>query len=253
MFAEERQKNISLILNNNGSIKVNELSEYFNVSEATIRRDLQEMEEKRLLKRTHGGAVRIDITNFEPSFLDKKDERQDEKLAIAKAAASMIKDGDTIILDSGTTTLQIAKNITARNVTVITNSIDIAEELSNNKDLEIVVTGGTLRFKTRAMVGHICEKTFSYFRVDKAFIGANGISSVEGITTPNFTEAQTKKAMISAANKVIVVADSSKIQNVCLSVICPISGVTSIITSGDIPQEIESEFKDKGIDVIISK
>ncbi|WP_234124734.1 DeoR/GlpR family DNA-binding transcription regulator [Clostridium hydrogenum] len=253
MFAEERQKNISLILNNNGSIKVNELSEYFNVSEATIRRDLQEMEEKKLLKRTHGGAVRVDITNFEPSFLDKKDERQDEKLAIAKAAASMIKDGDTIILDSGTTTLQIAKNITARNVTVITNSIDIAEELSNNKDLEIVVTGGTLRFKTRAMVGHICEKTFSYFRVDKAFMGANGISSVEGITTPNFTEAQTKKAMINAANKVIVVADSSKIQNVCLSVICPISDVTSIITSGSIPQEIESEFRDKGIDVIISK
>lgn len=253
MFAEERQKNISLILNNNGSIKVNELSEYFNVSEATIRRDLQEMEEKRLLKRTHGGAVRVDITNFEPSFLDKKDERQDEKLAIAKAAASMIKDGDTIILDSGTTTLQIAKNITARNVTVITNSIDIAEELSNNKDLEIIVTGGTLRFKTRAMVGHICEKTFSYFRVDKAFIGANGISSVEGITTPNFTEAQTKKAMINAANKVIVVADSSKIQNVCLSVICPISDVTSIITSGSMPQEIEGEFRDKGIDVIISK
>lgn len=253
MFAEERQKNITLILNNNGSIKVNELSEYFNVSEATIRRDLQEMEEKRLLKRTHGGAVRVDITNFEPSFLDKKDERQDEKLAIAKAAASMIKDGDTIILDSGTTTLQIAKNITARNVTVITNSIDIAEELSNNKDLEIIVTGGTLRFKTRAMVGHICEKTFSYFRVDKAFIGANGISSVEGITTPNFTEAQTKKAMINAANKVIVVADSSKIQNVCLSVICPISDVTSIITSGSMPQEIEGEFRDKGIDVIISK
>lgn len=253
MFAEERQKNISIILNRDGSIKVNELSEYFNVSEATIRRDLQEMEEKRLLKRTHGGAVKIDITNFEPSFVDKKDERQNEKLAIGKTAASMIKDGDTIILDSGTTTLQIAKNITARNVTVITNSIDIAEELSNNKELEIIVTGGTLRFKTRAMVGHICEEAFKYFRVDKAFIGANGISAIEGITTPNFTEAQTKKSMIKSANKVIIVADSSKIQNVCLSVICSIGDVTSIITSGSMPQEIEDEFKDKGIDVVISQ
>lgn len=253
MFAEERQKEISSMLNRDGSIKVNELSEYFKVSEATIRRDLQEMEEKRLLKRTHGGAVKVDITNFEPSFSDKKDEMHSEKESIGKFAASMIKDGDTVILDSGTTTLEMAKNITAKNVTVITNSIDIAEELSSNRNLELILTGGMLRFRTRAMVGHICEKTFNYFRVDKAFIGANGVSIIDGITTPNFTEAQSKIAMIKSANKVIVLADSSKFQNVCLSVICPIDSVTSIITSGNISSDILDEFRDKGVEVLISE
>lgn len=251
MFAEERQKKISLILNKNGSIKVNELSEYFKVSEATIRRDLQEMENRKMLKRTHGGAVKIDITNFEPSFIEKKDEKHGPKLAIAKYAASIIKDGDTIVLDSGTTTLEIAKNISAKNLTVITNSIDIAEELSNNKDLELIIAGGTLRFNTRAMVGRICENVFQYFRVDKAFIGSNGISAIEGITTPNFVEAQTKKAMIGAANKVFIVADSSKFENVCLSVICEVKDVTSVITSGDIADEVISDFESKGVDIVV--
>lgn len=252
MFAEERQKKISLILNKNGSIKVNDLSEYFKVSEATIRRDLQEMENRKILKRTHGGAVKIDITNFEPSFIDKKDEKHGQKLDIAGYAASIIKDGDTIVLDSGTTTLEIAKNISAKNLTVITNSIDIAEELSNNKDLELIIAGGTLRFNTRAMVGRICENVFKYFRVDKAFIGANGISAIDGITTPNFVEAQTKKAMIGAANKVFIVADSSKFENVCLSVICEVKDVTSIITSGDIADEVISDFESKGVDIVVA-
>ncbi|WP_407928535.1 DeoR/GlpR family DNA-binding transcription regulator [Clostridium guangxiense] len=252
MFAEERQKQISSMLNKNGSIKVNELSEYFKVSEATIRRDLQEMENRKILKRTHGGAVKIDITNFEPSFIDKKDEKLGEKLAIAKYAASIIKDGDTIILDSGTTTLEVAKNILAKNLTVITNSIDIAEQLSNNKDMELIITGGSLRFNTRAMVGRTCEDIFKYFRVDKAFIGANGISAIEGITTPNFIEAQTKKAMMNSANKVFIVADSSKFENVCLSVICEIKDVTSIITSGDIADEVISDFQSRGVDIIVT-
>lgn len=249
MFAEERQGKIAEALEMNGSIRVNELSEYFNVSEATIRRDLQDMEEKRLLKRTHGGAVKFDITNFEPSFLDKKTEKNNEKLAIGKMAASMIKDGDTIILDSGTTTLEIAKNIKAENLTVITNSIDIAAELINKEKIEIIVTGGILRNSTRAMVGHICENTYNNFRVDKAFIGANGISIEEGITTPNFTEAQAKKVMIECANKVIVTADNSKFDKVCFSLICPIDKVTSIVTSGEITQEVMDKFKSIGIDI----
>ena len=254
MFAEERQREIKVILDKEGSIKVNEISNYFNVSEATIRRDLQEMEEKRVLKRTHGGAVKIDITNFEPSFIDKKDEKQSEKLAIGKYAANMIKNGDTIILDSGTTTLEIAKNINAENVTVITNSIDIVSELSNKKDkkIELIVAGGILRFNTRAMVGSLCEGIFKNFRVDKAFIGANGITSIEGITTPNFTEAQTKKAMMSSANKVIIVADSSKFQKVCFSMICKAQEITSIITSGDLPNEVIRDFNDIGVEIVIA-
>lgn len=253
MFAEERQREISSILYESGSVKVNELSEYFNVSEATIRRDLQEMDSKKLLKKTHGGAVKIDITNFELSFIEKKDERSEEKHSIAKCAASMIKNGDTIILDSGTTTLELCKNINAENLTVITNSIDIAAELSNKSSIKLILTGGVLRATTRAMVGYVCEEMLKNFRVDKAFIGTNGISLNKGITTPDITEAQAKKAMISSSNKVILVADSSKLENICFSLICPISEVSTIITSGNISKEVVNDFIKQGVQFIVSE
>lgn len=253
MFAEERQMEIGLILQKTGSIKVNELSEHFGVSEATVRRDLQEMEGKKLLRRTHGGAVKSEITNFEPSFMEKKDEKSDEKSLIANYAAKLIKNGDTIVLDSGTTTLEIAKNITAENITVITNSIDIAVELSSKNSIELILTGGSLRMNTRAMVGYICEDMLRNFRVDKAFIGTNGISLTEGITTPNLVEAQCKKAMINSASKAIIVADSSKFDMVCFSVICPITDIYSIITSGDISEEVINAYSNQGVKIEIIK
>lgn len=250
MFAEERHAKIAELLNEKNSIKVNELADIFNVSESTIRRDLQDMEERGLLKRTHGGAVGAQKTNFEPTFKEKKDEQFNEKTDIAKLAASMIEDGDTIILDSGTTTMEIARLITAKNITVITNSIDVASELSEKEQIELIVTGGTLRTTTRAMVGNITEAALKNFRVDKAFIGVNGISLEEGLTTPNFIEAQTKKAMINAANKVIVVADSTKFNQVCFSVISPIRVVSAIITNGPLDYTIAKDYEDAGIEII---
>ncbi|MDD3224074.1 MAG: DeoR/GlpR family DNA-binding transcription regulator [Clostridium sp.] len=250
MFAEERQLEIVSIIQKKGSIKVNELSNYFNVSEATVRRDLQEMESRKLLKRTHGGALKTDITNFEPSFLQKKDERRNEKESIGKSAAAMIKNGDTIMLDSGTTTLEIAKNITVENITVLTNSIDIAAELIERKNIELILTGGNFRVNTRAMVGSICEATIKNFRVDKAFIGANGISLEQGVTTPNYEEAQCKRAMIKSSLKPIIVADSSKFENVCFSLICPIKSIYSIITGGDISDENLDPYRRMGIKIM---
>ena len=245
MFSEERQNKIIRMLEQRESIKVNEIAEELNVSESTIRRDLREMEENGLLSRTHGGAVGVSVTSFEPTFRQKEDERHQEKEAIGRAAAALIEDKDTIILDSGTTTLEIAKNITAKNITVITNAIDIASVLSNREDIELIVAGGFLRTTTRAMVGQITENIFKSFRVDKAFIGANGISVKEGITTPNFVEAQTKIAMMNAASRVIIAADSSKFNNVCLSVICPVNRVSFIITSSDLDAETKDELEDK--------
>lgn len=253
MFAEERQQKIAELLSEQSSIKVSTISQVFNVSESTIRRDLQEMEEKGLLTRTHGGAVGINRTNFEPSFKDKEDANRDEKILIGKIAAKMIEDGDTIILDSGTTTLEIAKNITAADVTVITNSIDIASELTNREGIELIVTGGSLRNTTRAMVGHITESILKNFRVDKAFIGANGISIEEGVTTPNFVEAQTKKAMINVANKVIVAVDNSKFNEVCFSVVCPIRAVSIIITNCGLDESEIKNFEDSGVEIIVGE
>lgn len=250
MFSEERQQKIIEMLNEKSSLRVAELAEIFNISESTIRRDLQDMEEKGMLTRTHGGAVGINRTSFEPSFKEKETEKHDEKNSIGIIAASMIEDGDTIVLDSGTTTLEIAKHIEAKDITVITNSIDIASELSNKDNIELIVAGGSLRQNTRAMVGHITESILKNFRVDKAFVGANGISMEEGITTPNFNEAQTKKAMINVANKVIIVADSTKFSKVCFSVICPLRAVSAIITSSDLDENIIKEYEDSGVEIL---
>ncbi len=251
MFAEERHELINSILNEEGSIKVTELSEQLKVSEATIRRDLQEMEEKKLLRRTHGGAIKMENNNFEPAFVDKENTNHEDKVKIAKYAAKLINDGDTIILDSGTTTLEIARNLTAKNVTVITNSIDIAAELTNKEDIELIVTGGILRTSTRAMVGSIAVNIFEKFKVNKLFLGANGISVEDGITTPNYTEALTKTSMISSAKKIFIVADSSKFENTCFSKICDIDKVTSIITSGEVYEDIIEKLKIAGVKVVV--
>lgn len=250
MFSEERQIKIIELLREKSSIKVNELSNIFNVSESTIRRDLQEMEEKGLLNRTHGGAVSIEKTIFEPSFKEKEDKRHIEKLYIGKIAAAMIEDGDTIILDSGTTTLQLAKYIKAKNITVITNSIDIASELSNRSDIELIVTGGVFRITTRALVGPITEEVLKNFKVDKAFIGANGLSVEEGITTPNISEAHIKREMMKSASKVILVADSSKFNQVSFAVISPVTAIDLIITNSDLNENVVKEYKDIGIEII---
>lgn len=257
IFAEERQEKILEMLKMKASLKVSDLSNIFNVSQTTIRRDLMELENKKLLTRTHGGAVKANELNveqnYEASFVEKTIEKHDKKIEIGKKAASMINDGDNIILDSGTTTLEIARNITAVDLTVITNSIDIVDLLSNKKDINVIVTGGSLRPITRAMVGHIAENTFKQFRVDKVFIGANGISSDSGITTPNFVEAQTKKAMINSGGKIIVVADSSKFSKVSSSVICETRDVAFIVTDSDVKEDVADEFENLGVQVIKSQ
>jgi DeoR family fructose operon transcriptional repressor len=252
MFTEERHQLIAEMLSKKSRIKVSEISELLNVSESTIRRDLKEMEEMGLLSRTHGGAVSSSVTNFEPSYNEKETSSLEEKGSIGKAAAAMVKDGDTVVIDSGTTTLQIAKNITAKNISVITNSIDIASVLCQKEGVEVILTGGSLRSNTRAMVGQIAENVIRNFRVDKAFIGANGLSTEAGLTTPNYGEAQTKKAMIDIANKVIIVIDSTKFNKVNLAVISPASEITTIITDSAADKKVLKEYENLGIEVIIS-
>lgn len=250
MFVKERQQKILEILNENKSIRVDKVAKLLNVSECTIRRDLKELEQNKLLERTHGGAIIPDRTSFEPSFYDKEKEKSKEKVLIGKYAANMIKENDTVILDSGTTTLEIARNIHSENITVITNSVNIAHELCNKKGIELIVTGGNLRPKTRAMVGPITEEMLKKFRVDKAFIGANGISIKDGITTPNFIEAQTKKTMIDVSNEVIVVADSSKFNKRSFAIVESLEKIDSIVTTNDIDNDIFVQYENLGVNII---
>lgn len=250
MFAEERKREILRLLNIQKKVKTLELSQLFNVSEPTIRRDINEMDEQGLLVRTHGGAIALDLSEMEPSFNDKIERYNQEKNDIGILAAGLIKDHDTVVLDSGTTTVAIAKNIKAKQITVITNSLDVAAVLQDNQEVDLIVTGGQMRWNTRAMVGSLAEKALGEFRVNLAFIGTNGFNE-KGFMTPNMIEAQTKKKMIEIADRVFMVADSSKYGKTQLCVISELSGVNGVISDGNLPSAFIAHCEQNEIDVIV--
>ncbi|WAM33775.1 DeoR/GlpR family DNA-binding transcription regulator [Caldicellulosiruptor morganii] len=249
MFAEERKSRIAQMIKEGKSVKVNELAKMFGVSESTIRRDLNELESLGIVRRTHGGAVNSFATSFELSFSEKEDRFAKEKEYIGRIAARYIKDGDTVILDSGTTTQYIARNITAKNVVIITNSVNIANELSSREDIEVIVTGGVIRSKTKALVGDIAQNTLKQFRCDKAFVAANAVSAQFGVTTPTHVEAAVKRTMIESAKEVFLVADSSKFGQVAFALICPVGRLDYIITDR-MDEKQKEEFKALGVEVI---
>ncbi|CAM4243172.1 DeoR/GlpR family DNA-binding transcription regulator [Paenibacillus typhae] len=215
LFEEERKRSIVQFVEQRTRASVQELSLQLGVSESTIRRDLKELEEARLLKRTHGGAVSLQSVNFEAAFPDKADRLLDEKQRIAAKAVQMIQEGDAILLDGGTTTLQIARALKSfSNLKVITNSIMALNELKDCRNIEVSITGGMLRPDTMAFVGPMTERSLEMVRVDKAFLGTNGLDLQEGITTPNMLEAATKRKMIAVAKQSILLADHSKIGQV---------------------------------------
>ncbi|AKL94834.1 transcriptional regulator, DeoR family [Clostridium aceticum] len=250
MFAEERKTRILEIVNENDRIEVSDLTQQLQVSESTIRRDLQDLEQAGLLKRTHGGAVKLENTSFEPTMDEKELVNIEEKMEIGKRAAAFILDNDTVILDAGTTTLQIAKNIEAKNVTVLTNSILIALALSKNKDIKVVVTGGYIRGEILSIVGPITDKIIQSFRVDKAFVGTNGITIEDGCTTPNIDEAHTKNMMIQSAKEAYIVADHSKFGKISFARIADIDEIHGIITDKSIDEAIIEKYKSNNIQLI---
>jgi DeoR family fructose operon transcriptional repressor len=253
MFPEERKSQILNSLIKHGKVKVCDLSKRYDVSEVTIRRDLQELEVDELIKRVHGGAVLNDNTKFEPTFSEKTDKFYDEKEAIGKLGAEMIVDGDTIAFDAGTTTLCVAKHMTAVNITVLTNSLDIAFELAKKKDVEVIVIGGTLRWETRAMVGPVADNTLKSFKVDKAFVGTNAVCVINGLTTPNITEANTKREMIKIAKQTIVVCDHSKFNTVSFAKITDLDSVDIIITDNKLNEKLLESYENEDVIVMIAK
>lgn len=229
MFAEERKTEILQLLQSGKKAKVGELSKRFAVSESTIRRDLQEMEDSGLIQRTHGGAISPQ-TGLELSFKEKEIRNLEAKSQIAAAAAALVQDGEALLLDAGTTTLQIAKALRGRPVTVATTSMDVAQVFTDDPVVEVWVLGGTFRKTTHSLVGFITNTVLANLHFDKIFLGANGISVETAITTPFLVEAETKRHMLKAASEVIVVTDSSKLGIKGLCRICSLDEVDLLIT-----------------------
>ncbi|MNW27646.1 Glucitol operon repressor [compost metagenome] len=226
LYEEERKPRLLQYIQQNQRASVQVLSEVFQVSESTIRRDLKELEEAQLLKRTHGGAVSLESANIEPAIIDKEDLFREEKASIAREAAELIRPGDTLLLDAGTTTLHLAREIRRMSdIRVVTNSLLVLNELKDCRDIEVSLTGGMLRPETQAFVGPITETALDMIRVDKAFIAMNGIDARAGLTTPNMVEAAAKRKMMDIANEVVLLADHSKFGKVAFAKVAELSRV----------------------------
>jgi DeoR family transcriptional regulator of aga operon len=250
-----RRKKILNLLAENGQVFVNELSEQFKVSEVTIRNDLDQLESKKLLIRARGGAMKFEHSvGMDYRISEKNKFHLSEKMKIGKEAIKLINEYETIILDSGTTTLEIAKNLgDIKPLNLITNAINIINHLIVFPEINIIVPGGTLRKASHSLAGPIAEKTLKNFSVDKVFIGVDGLDPEHGAFTPNIEEASLNQIMINIAKEVIVVADSSKFKKRSLAFICPVNRIDVLVTDEGISKEDLKRFQDIGIKVIIAK
>ena len=230
---EQRRQQILNLLEETGNLNVSELSDRFSVSVVTIRKDLDDLESEGLLQRTFGGAVFSHRSRFNRSFLERGQQYRREKCAIAAAAYSYIKDGDTIMLDAGTTTLALAQHLRShiRSALVITCSVPAALELSS-AGYDILLLGGMVRNKSLALLGRETLRIIEQYRADKAFLGSSGFTAEMGHTTPNPEDAQVKEAILRSANETYVLVDSSKYGHRCLTSFARLRDVDLTITDG---------------------
>lgn len=247
-----RRAKISEIINKNGQVKINELVNVFNVSEVTIRNDLDQLEEKGLLIRTRGGGIKIQRVGIDYKLNEKSKLHSKEKQSIGKKAAELVQDSDTIIIDSGTTTLEVARNLCSfNNLTIITNALNIASQFIGNENIKVLMLGGILRHTSLSLIGSVAENSIKNHYCDKLFMGVDGIDSKYGISTPNIEEAHLNRLMIDISKEVIVVTDSSKFLRRSFAFIAPISDIDTVITDSNIPQEELKNFQNAGVKTII--
>jgi len=249
----ERRVSILNKLDLDGQVIVSDLSKGLKVSEVTIRNDLNKLEEKKMLVRTRGGAFKLERVGADFDLSEKNTLHLQEKKRIGVAAAQLLEEGDTIILDSGSTTMEITKHLSRfSNLTIITNALNIAISLAELKNINVIIPGGILRRNSLSLVGSTAEETFQHYFCDKLFLAVDGFNLTSGLSTPNVEEAYLNKIMIGIAKKVIVVTDSSKFNKRSFAVIAPISKVDIVVTDSGISPEVQKELENSGIQVIVA-
>jgi DeoR family transcriptional regulator, fructose operon transcriptional repressor len=249
MLVGERRRGILELLAADDRAEVGELAARFAVSESTIRRDLQVLSQYGAVERTRGGA--LPPSRFEPSFGEKETVNRAQKAAIAQVAAHLVEQGQTVFLDAGTTTLELARALRSRpDVTVATNSVPVAMELANR--VRLIVTGGSVKEQTLALVGPLAERSIEQMHVDIAFIGMNGVSATAGLTTPTWEEAATKSRMIGAARVAVVLADSTKLGAVTFAHVAELDAIDLLITDETAPADQLVALRATGLEVRVA-
>ncbi|NMD61862.1 UNVERIFIED_ORG: DeoR family transcriptional regulator [Nocardia globerula] len=255
MYAEERQQAIGTMVSQRGRMSVAALSETFGVTTETVRRDLAFLERIGQVRRVHGGAVpTASLHATEPGMAERDQTRAEQKDRIARCALSYLPpNGGSALFDAGTTTGRMITEIpTDLDFTAITNSVPIGARLASMNSVSLILVGGRVRGVTQAAVGEDALRLLGTLRVDVAFIGTNAISLGHGLSTPDSEEAAVKRALVKAANHVVVLADSSKVGREHLISFAPLSSIDVLITDEDITPTDTSEFHDQGIEVVIA-
>lgn len=251
-FVEERRSKILGYINKNNRADVGELAEFLRVTEATIRRDLVTLDEQGLVERAHGGALRRDQASvWQISALrERMGARREEKLRIASFMTQLVHDGESLMIDGGSTTLLVAKELAAKKkLLVVTNSPDIGERIIESNDNKAMLTGGELLRETRALIGSAAEQSLQQYRTDKTVLGVSGMLVDEGCFAAIPQEAEIKRLMSLNSSETIIVCDSSKIGVRAFCFICDFTRVDKIVTDTGIPRKALEELKKQGVEV----
>ena len=253
IWQSERLKIIKELINTKNIVSIEDLHKILNVSRATVRRDLRELNKNGKLTRVHGGAVSNEFGSInEPPYIIRKDYFIQEKMRIADAASKHIQPGEKIILDSSTTVMGLTKNLgTISNLTVITNDLLIANKLAMINEINLLVVGGELRKQFYTLTGIFSHMILKEIRADKLFLGVDAVDLNAGFMNSNTELVQVQKLMIEASKELIVLCDHSKFLNISLFKICPLKKASRIITGNETDPEIVKRIQDQGINIEI--
>lgn len=254
MLPVERRNRILNLVRAEGVVRVNDLSETLDVSEITIRRDLEQLEVEGLLERTHGGAIFNQRIRLEPLYSEKHRTHQVEKRQIGAAAAALVAAGDTLLVNSGSTTLQLFHHLALKpDIKVITSNMSAFLEVQGAA-LELLLVGGSYRAQSNSLVGPLALLSLQQVFAEKCFIGVDGVSLKHGMTTPNLQEAEVARTMIERTRgQVIILADHSKIGVVADFVSAPLEKVDILVTDAGIHPEYADELRVLGVEVIVAE
>lgn len=249
----ERQKQILSLLSKQGRLSINEIVEQFSISVATARRDLESLASQGKAQRVHGGVIAVEQAPPELPILERENEQADEKARIGLSAANLVADKETVFLGSGTTVLEVARNLRNRkNLTVITNSLPVLNALAGAEGITVISLGGMLRDSEMSFIGHITEQALTEVRADKVIMGTRGLSLEHGLTNDYLQETLTDRAILKIGREVILVADHTKVNRVATALLAPLDSMQTFVTDSKADKKFIQALKKQGIQVIVA-
>jgi DeoR/GlpR family transcriptional regulator of sugar metabolism len=248
MLQARRHELILLTLRTEGSATIGGLAESLGVSLATIRRDLVQLDEEGLLKRVYGGAASIE--DHDEPFAEVAHVRVGEKDAIAQRCAELVRDGETVLLDIGTTAHRVARQLHGRTLTVITSSLAVVDELEDEETIQLVLLGGVLRRDYRSLVGFLTEDNLRQVHADWLFLGTSGVRPDGQVMDTTVVEVPVKRAMIAASDHVVLVADVGKFPGTGMSRVCGPQEIDTVVTNAAADDKTKTAFREAGVTVI---